>query len=185
MFGYWLLIVAFVGVAILLWKFKHALDWKNGVLDGHDAPFDLGETRTVSYRAVAKNARVLEPLEVTVDIMCEEEVYYNQGTDRVRKADDLFVGSLPVVRHPDDLAVSLSIEVYVPPDLPPSLDLRNNNINWSIEVRLDPDSGIELSESFEITVLPQVRNPGSEPRTVRRADPGSEPLPPRPGNFYE
>ncbi len=185
----WVIIVVVVGViaALLIWKFKHVLDWHDGALGNADAPFDLGETRTITYRAEAKRTRVLDPLDITALIHCEEEVYYQQGSDRVRKTNDWYVGPISVTRQPDDLAVSLVFDVHIPDSLAPSMDLRNNNINWTIDLELDPESGIQLTESFDITVGPRVRSRGVEPADVyRRPDnDGSGPLPPTPGGFYE
>ncbi len=183
------IILAVLGViaAVLIWKFKHIIDWHDGVLDNGGPTFDLGETRTLTYRALAKRKRVLDPLEVAVSVRCEEEVYYQQGSDRVRKTNDWYVGPATVSRQPDDLAVSLVFDVHIPDYLAPSMDLRNNNINWTIDIKLDPESGIQLNESFDINVAPRVRTAGVEPASVYRRpdDDGSGPLPPSPGGFYE
>jgi hypothetical protein len=182
-----ILVVLGVAAAVLIWKFKHIFDWHDGVLDNVETTFDLGETRTVTYRAVAKRTRVLDPLEVAVSVRCEEEVYYQQGSDRVRKTNDWYVGHVAVSRQPDDLAVALVFDVHIPDYLAPSMDLRNNNINWTIDINLDPANGIQLSESHDIAVGPRVRTAGVEPTNVYRRldDDGSGPLPPTPGGFYE
>jgi hypothetical protein len=174
-------------VAFLVWRFKHTLDWSTRTLKGHEATFDLGETREVTYRAEAKRSRVLDPLDISVVVRCEEEVYYNHGTDRHRRADDLYVERVAITRHPDDTAVVITCSVFVPPDLPPSLDLSENNVNWKLDFKLDPATGVQLTESFDLQVAPRVRAPGSEPSVIQQRpwDDGSSPLPPTPGNLYE
>lgn len=184
-----LIVLVIIGLvaAVLFWKFKHMFDWNDGVLGNTEMAFDLGETRTLSYRAVAKRSRVLDPIEITVTVRCEEEVYYQQGTDRVRKTNDWYVGEVVATRQPDDLAVTLACDVHIPDYLAPSMSMRNNNINWTIDIELDPANGIQLKESFDITVMPRVRSAGVEPANVYRrpGDDGSGPLPPIPGGFYE
>lgn len=180
-------LIFLVGVAIAVWKLKHTIDWSTRTIAGHEAIFDLGETREITYRAEAKRSRVLEPLDISVELRCEEEVYYNHGTDRQRKAADLYAQRVAVTRHPDDTAVVISCSVRVPPDLPPSLDLSENNVNWKLDLKLDPATGVQLTESFDLQVAPRVRTPGSEPSVVNQRpwDDGSSPLPPTPGDLYE
>jgi len=181
------LILAIAMGAVLFVKYKHMFDWNDGVLGNTELMFDLGETRTLTYRAVARRPRVLNPLDITVSIRCEEEVYYQQGSDRVRKTNNWYVGQISPTRQPDDLAVALVFDVYIPDSLPPSMNMRNNNINWKVDIELDPINGIQMKESHDIFVAPRVRTPGVEPIDVYRRpdDDGSGPLPPTPGGLYE
>ncbi len=177
-------------VSLVFRAFRHRLHWETGVLQEHDHPFDLGETRIVNYRAIAKKAKLLDQLNIKVSLRCQELVRYRRGTDHVTKREDLAVLPVEFTRNPDDLAVSLQCKVTIPTDLPPSLDLRHNNINWIIEVDIDTPAGMDMKSKFDITVQPQVRAAGSmgyEPEVVapREWDDGSRPLPPTPGNFYE
>ncbi len=185
--GFVVAVVLLVMVAVLISQVKHMLDWSDRTMSGLEQPFNLGETREFSYRAVAKKPRVLNPLEISVKLRCEEVVYYNSGTDRQRRAEDFYVGDVSVERHPDDAAVVLSGLLHIPADLPPSMDLPDNNIEWKLDFKLDPVNGIKLSDSYDLKVAPRVSAPGSEPTFVQqpRWDDGTEFLPPTPGDQYE
>lgn len=180
-----LVLLPVLGVAV--WQFKHMLDWSDRSLSGHEQPFDLGETRQFSYRAVAKRLRVLDPLDISVRVRCIEVVYYNSGTDRQRRAEDFYVGEVSIDRHPDDTAVVISGMVHIPADLPPSMDLPDNNIEWKLDFKLDPARGVQLTDSFDIKVAPRVRSAGTEPTFVQQPqwDDGTEFIPPTPGDQYE
>lgn len=185
--GFIIGIILLLILLVVIWQFKHMLDWSDRSLNGHEQPFDLGETREFSYRAVAKRPRVLDPLDISVRVRCIEVVYYNSGTDRQRRAEDFYVGEITFDRYPDDTAVVISGMVHIPADLPPSMDLPDNNIEWKLDFKLDPVNGVQLTESFDLKVVPRVRPPGAEPTYVQQPhwDDGTELIPPTPGDQYE
>lgn len=155
----WALFVLLVLVIASLgafWLLKHKIDWHSGETGDLEAPFVLGEIRTVTYSALAKRPRVLADLAATMTLRCEEEVFYDAGTDRVRKAEDLYTTDVAVSTVLADLRVVLEAELEIPSDMPASMDLHNNNFNWILEVHLDPARGMSLKQDFDLSVRPQI-----------------------------
>ena len=120
----------------------------NLVLTGE--PPAAGGTFRIDYLLQGRTD-VLESLRIT--LAAYEVVKYRRGTDTVTKRGCIW--RIPVVDTTDPaLFEKGGADVSIPPAAMPSFKARDNSIEWRFEVRASIQKWPDISDDFDITILP-------------------------------
>jgi hypothetical protein len=120
------------------------------------APLHLGGVVRARFERQGGTEAVAQPPTIVAELVGVEKVTYRQGSDTHTVSHESHRVPLAVTVDPTPGRVAAEIAVVVPLDAPPSLRLTNNEINWSIQVRVRTPGSPDDRGSFAVTVTPVV-----------------------------
>lgn len=133
-------------------KLRVTQAWEPGALISPVWPIPLGQPVELHFRRIAKTA---DPsgLSLVGRLVLRESVTYRQGTDTRTVTED--VAAYPVdvsMLRSTGSSVDASMTLAIPPDAPPSFELKNNRLQWWL--LLDP-VGEGDDSHFKLWVRPE------------------------------
>lgn len=126
-------------------------------------PLRLGRLLEARYRRRGGARRARTSASLVAELVCEERVKYRQGTDIHTATREVLRRQMPVTPDPAPDTVAGQIMVEVPVDAPPSLKLRHNAIQWSVQVRVSAPELPDDLATFDVLVVPAVASRVSGP----------------------
>jgi hypothetical protein len=120
-------------------------------------PLRLGETFTVEYEQQAKRAMAID--QVTLELICQEWVQYQQGTDTQTATKDVFEHKLVLLESgevPAKWRLTGTGEFNIPADRMHSFSANNNKIKWFLRLRTEISSWPDYKADFPIEVSPLI-----------------------------
>jgi hypothetical protein len=121
-----------------------------------DQPLYLGGAMAAQFHRSGGTRRAHRSPRLTADLVCDEQVTYRQGTDNHTVTEEVYRTELTVHHDPESNTAAGRIEIEVPVDVAPSLDLRHNKIIWSVRVRVQVPGVPEDTGKFPVTILPAI-----------------------------
>jgi hypothetical protein len=93
---------------------------------------------------------------LTAELICHESATYRQGTDSHTATREVYRRDLAVQVEPAPGTVAGQIAIAVPLDVPPSMRLPDNSIQWSVEVLVQVPGLPDDRGTFDVQVQPVV-----------------------------
>ena len=126
--------------------------WKPGRLAFSNWPLELGGSYNARFLRQARRGQIgmMENLEARLELA--EVVRYTVGTDT--KTDKEVVMSIPLEISGGAYGdrIEGTIDVEIPADGPPSLDLNHNKVEWWVIVDIDMTDAIDDDSRFKLAV---------------------------------
>ncbi len=118
-------------------------------------PLELGATETAILTRQAKTRARNRSVQFTGEVLCQEKVTYQQGTDTVTKKEIVYRQRIDGVGEVKDNLFRAEVPLIIPLDRGgPTLALNHNEITWRLDLRLANLSRLMRYVSFEIEVAP-------------------------------
>jgi hypothetical protein len=124
----------------------------------------LGGGLTAAFHRTGGTARARRDPRLTAELVCQEKVRYQQGTDTHTARREVLRRELAVTTDQVPDRVSGQVMIAVPVDVPPSIKLRHNEIVWSVQVKVRATGVPDDIGTFVIQVLPALAATVGEPR---------------------
>lgn len=154
--GSWfgLLFVGF-GLLIMLGMTRQARivsRWRPGRLIFSEWPLQLGGSYQARYVRESRRGPIGSLNRIEARLELAEVVRYTVGTDTETDKEVVMTTPLDVTGGAFGGRIDATIEVEIPADGPPSLDLNNNRIEWWVIVELDLSDAIDDDSRFKVHV---------------------------------
>lgn len=95
---------------------------------------------------------------VFAKLVCEEVVVSGSGSNRTTHRHEVHSQKIELV-EPGNLTAGkkydLDFDIPIPPNAPPSMDLRDNDLKWKAELRVDIPRWPDFAKSFSVLVEPR------------------------------
>jgi hypothetical protein len=135
--------------------FSHLLGVPTLIIPAGEA-LCLGGVVVAQFVRSGGTARAQYPPRLSAELICEESVSYQQGTDTSTATREIRRHQLEVAADDVPGKVSGRVMIKVPVDAPPSLELSHNRIMWSVTVGVRVVNLPDDSGRFKVKVLPVV-----------------------------
>ena len=100
--------------------------------------WNSGEVFMCEYLLTPLKGRIGEPVDVSVRIVCQEEIEVERGTETVFKINERWTINLPKKRFlSNDAAIRYPIEEELPAELSSSIRSAKYQLHWYVQVRLE------------------------------------------------
>lgn len=121
----------------------------------------IGEHFTIEF-AQRRNANASEvDVAVSGRVMCREWIRYSSGSSSQIRTATPWAEPLTLAHSEgstDQPGARASMHVRLPTDAAPSFELRDNRVQWLIEVTLQTPGRPDLTHLFDFTVIPEFWN---------------------------
>ncbi|NJO81289.1 MAG: hypothetical protein HC828_00085 [Blastochloris sp.] len=155
---WWGFIFVLVGLVLLFFFLRQlaiALRFGPGKLLISTWPLCLGSDAEVRFVRNIRGGATIERLEAR--LVCTEVATYQVGTDTRTVREIVWEETLPAAMLMPGLSMlDATWHVHIPPDAPPSLSVRRNQIVWSVEVKAYVVNFPDTTSSFTLVVRPEV-----------------------------
>lgn len=159
--GSWFgLVFAGFGLLIILAMIRQARivsRWRPGRLIFSEWPLEIGGSHQARYVRESRGGPIGTLNRIEARLELAEVVRYTVGTDT--ETDKEVVMTVPLESaggvHGDRIEATLDVEI--PGDGPPSLDLNNNRVEWWVILELDLSDAIDDDSRFKIQVATERR----------------------------
>jgi len=131
--------------------------WRPGRLIFSEWPLQLGASYQARYVRESRRNPIgsLNRIEARVELA--EVVRYTVGTDTETDKEVVMTTPLDITGGAYGDRIEATVEVEIPADGPPSLDLDNNRVEWWVIVELDLSDAIDDDSRFKVQVEAEKR----------------------------
>lgn len=150
--------IAVVLLAVGVWVVRKTAAWHNPELflptsDG----LRLGSESIARFRRRARRAGSAHDATVRAVLTCVESATYQVGSTSSTVTATVVEAEQAITAYPDDDVLEVDITIAVGLfDGPPTMDLGNNEVRWTLEVEIDAPNAPDDKSSFPIEVVPEV-----------------------------
>ncbi len=126
--------------------------WQPGRLAFAQWPLELGGSYTARFSRTARRGQIgmLQNIEARLELA--EVVQYTVGTDTETDKEVVLTVPLEVTGGAYGDRIEGSIDIEIPADGPPSVDLNHNKIEWWVIVDMDLSDAIDDDSRFKLAV---------------------------------
>lgn len=143
------------GILIHAWMVSSKIHGAAVILER--MPLRLGDRFNVEYEQQAKRAMNID--QVTLELICQEWVQYQQGTDTQTATKDVYEHKLVLLESgqvPAKWRLTGTGEFNIPQDRMHSFSATNNKIKWFLRLRTEISSWPDYKSDFPIEVSPLI-----------------------------